>query len=186
MDVLPILSSITHDDPSMISCSYTENAPFAFSDHLIYDGISQEKEKYFGMSFGLLNLTFVFIGLAGLALPVLAHLLSKRNFDVVEWGAMQFLELRKSTKRKLRLEQLLLMLLRMTLIALAALAFARPWAQGGFLTSIITGPPPGCDDRSRWFPQHGLGKKNQHPTFSRPAMGPPFSRRVESGRYGVA
>ncbi|MCH7988058.1 MAG: VWA domain-containing protein, partial [Planctomycetes bacterium] len=93
------------------------------------------------MSFGLLNLTFVFIGLAGLALPVIAHLLSRRNYDVVEWGAMQFLELRKSAKRKLRLEQLLLMLLRMALIALAALAFARPWAQGGFLTSIITGPP---------------------------------------------
>lgn len=93
------------------------------------------------MSFGLLNFTFVMIGLAGLSLPVIAHLLSRRNFNVVEWGAMQFLELRRSAKRKLRLEQLLLLLLRMFLIALIALAFARPWAQGGLLTSFVTGPP---------------------------------------------
>lgn len=93
------------------------------------------------MSFGLLNLTFITIGAAALALPIIAHLLSKRNFDVVDWGAMQFLELRRSAKRKLQLEQLLLLLLRMALIALVALAFARPWAEGGFLTSFITAPP---------------------------------------------
>src|SRR5690606_24739483 len=77
-------------------------------------------------------------GLLGLSLPVLAHLLSKKRYDVVHWGAMQFLELNPNTKRKLRLEQLLLLLLRMGLIALVVFALARPWASGGLFSHLAT------------------------------------------------
>ena len=75
-------------------------------------------------------------GLLGLSLPILAHLLSKKRYDVVHWGAMQFLELNPNAKRKLRIEQLLLLLLRMGLIALIVFALARPWAKGGVFSHL--------------------------------------------------
>ncbi|MEP3478745.1 MAG: VWA domain-containing protein [Fuerstiella sp.] len=74
------------------------------------------------------------LGLAGIALPVFAHLLSRRKFDVVQWGAMQFLDVSRKTRRKLKLEELLLLLVRVSAIALIALALARPWISSGFLT----------------------------------------------------
>ncbi len=82
-------------------------------------------------------------GLAGLALPVIAHLLSRRKFDVVNWGAMQFLELSKATRRRVRLEELLLLLLRMAMIALVAIALARPWLSGS--VAALFSKRPACD-----------------------------------------
>ena len=82
-------------------------------------------------------------GLAGLALPVIAHLLSRRKFDIVHWGAMQFLELSKATRRRVRLEELLLLLLRMAMIALIAIALARPWLTGSVAALFST--RPACD-----------------------------------------
>ncbi|WP_166826061.1 BatA domain-containing protein [Thalassoroseus pseudoceratinae] len=76
------------------------------------------------------------LGLLGLSLPILVHLISKRRYDVVQWGAMQFLELGRNQRRKLRLEQLLLMLLRMALIALIVFALARPWVSSRWFSSI--------------------------------------------------
>ncbi len=75
-------------------------------------------------------------GLLGVGLPVLVHLLSRRKFDVVDWGAMQFLELSQKTRRRMRLEELLLMLLRMALIALVVLALAEPWISGGIFSNL--------------------------------------------------
>src|SRR5262245_24524092 len=72
-------------------------------------------------------------GLAGVLLPVLAHLLSRKRYDSVDWGAMQFLELDPSARRNLRLEDLLLLLVRMLLVALLAIALARPWFNGSWL-----------------------------------------------------
>ena len=84
-----------------------------------------------------LNPALLWLGLAGLSLPILAHLLSKRRYDIVDWGAMQFLELRQNARRKILLEQILLMALRIGLIALVALAFMRPWAEGSWFTRAI-------------------------------------------------
>ena len=64
------------------------------------------------MSF--LNTAMLF-GLLATALPILVHLLSKKNYDVVRWGAMQFLELGRNTQRRVRLEEFFLMLMRMGL-----------------------------------------------------------------------
>lgn len=77
--------------------------------------------------------TAMLFGLAGVALPVVAHLLSKKKYDVVRWGAMQFLELGRNTRRQVRLEELLLMVIRMGMIAILALALARPWISVGWL-----------------------------------------------------
>lgn len=78
------------------------------------------------MSFGLLNLAML-AGLAGVALPVVIHLLSRRRDPVIEWGAMQFLELGPRSRRRINLADQLLMLARMLLIGLVALAMARPF-----------------------------------------------------------
>ncbi|MEX1095218.1 MAG: VWA domain-containing protein [Planctomycetales bacterium] len=89
------------------------------------------------MSLDFIN-PLLLLGLAGIALPVLAHLLSKKKYDVVQWGAMQFLELGRNARRKVRLEQILLMLLRMGMIALVALAVSRPWLAGGCISSLVS------------------------------------------------
>src|SRR2546422_3404147 len=78
------------------------------------------------MTLGFLNLLMLF-GLAGVTIPVIIHLLNRRRFDVVDWGAMQFLQISETTRRRLLLEELLLMLLRMGLIALLVLALAAPF-----------------------------------------------------------
>ncbi|MEZ6054380.1 MAG: BatA domain-containing protein [Planctomycetaceae bacterium] len=92
------------------------------------------------MTFGFLNLLMLG-GLAGVALPVVVHLISRRKYDVVSWGAMQFLEVGRRTRRRIRLEELLLLLLRIGLICLLALALARPWAKGGWFSKLSRSTP---------------------------------------------
>jgi von Willebrand factor type A domain/Aerotolerance regulator N-terminal len=66
-------------------------------------------------------------GLAGVAIPVLIHLLNRRKATVVDWGAMQFLELGRRAQRKFQVTELLLMMGRMLVLGLVALALARPF-----------------------------------------------------------
>ncbi len=80
-------------------------------------------------------------GLAGLLLPVIAHLLSRKKYDQVDWGAMQFLELDPRARRHIRLEELLLLLVRMGLVALLVVAFARPWIGGAWLGGMASTEP---------------------------------------------
>ena len=61
---------------------------------------------------------WMLLGLAALVIPIIIHLLNRRRFETIDWGAMQFLQISKVTRRRLFLEELLLMLLRMGLIAL--------------------------------------------------------------------
>jgi len=94
------------------------------------------------MSFAFLN-PWMLAGLAGIGLPLLVHLLSRKKYDVISWGAMQFLELGRSAKRRVQLEELLLMLLRMGLLALLAIALSRPWLTGSLVSPFAAKPP--CD-----------------------------------------
>lgn len=94
------------------------------------------------MIFELLN-PWMLAGLAGVALPVIAHLLSKKKYDIVSWGAMQFLKLGQETRRRVWLEDLWLLLLRMALVAWLAIALARPWVSAKWLGDI--GPQPNRD-----------------------------------------
>jgi hypothetical protein len=64
------------------------------------------------------------VGLLAVGIPILIHLLNRRRFDVVDWGAMQFLQISETTRRRLLLEEILLMVLRMGLLLLLVLAFA--------------------------------------------------------------
>src|SRR5437879_8211151 len=84
---------------------------------------------------GFLNLAMLF-GLARISIPILIHLLNRRRYNVVDWGAMQFLQISETTRRRLLIEELLLMLLRMGLIALLVLALAAPYAVSPLLARI--------------------------------------------------
>src|SRR5438874_1892376 len=88
------------------------------------------------MSF--LNLAML-TGLVAVAIPPIIHLLNRRRYDVVDWGAMQFLQVSETTRRRLLIEELLLLLLRMGLIALMVLALAAPWAAGSLFARLGAG-----------------------------------------------
>ncbi len=94
------------------------------------------------MNFALLN-PWMLAGLAGIALPVIAHFLSKKKYDLVHWGAMQFLELGQETRRRVWLEDVWLLLLRMVFMVWIAIALARPWVSAKWLGDI--GPQPNRD-----------------------------------------
>ncbi len=82
--------------------------------------------------FQLFTNPWLLFGLVGIALPVIAHLLSRRKFDIVEWGAMQFLNPSRKTRRRLKLEEMLLLMLRIGLISLIVFAVTRPVVPSGW------------------------------------------------------
>ena len=70
------------------------------------------------------------LGLGGLAVlsPILIHLLNKRRFKIVNWAAMDFLfEAEKKNRRRVQIENLLLLLLRCLAMLLIGLLLARPF-----------------------------------------------------------
>src|SRR3954466_9592421 len=65
-------------------------------------------------------------GAALVSAPVIIHLINRMRFRRVRWAAMEFLlKAQKRMRRKLILEQLLLLLLRCLLVFLAGVLFAR-------------------------------------------------------------
>ncbi|MGI5868007.1 MAG: BatA domain-containing protein [Kiritimatiellia bacterium] len=69
-------------------------------------------------------------GLAGIAVPILIHLFNRRTARTVDWGAFQFLrDSLMKRRRRLLLEETLLLVCRCLVVALVALALARPFIQ---------------------------------------------------------
>ncbi len=61
------------------------------------------------------------------AIPILIHLIRQRRIRVIEWAAWEFLlQSQRRNRRRLRLEQLFLLLLRITIVCLVVLALSRP------------------------------------------------------------
>src|SRR6188768_1517107 len=85
---------------------------------------------------------FLIIGVALVSVPIIIHLINRMRFKRIRWAAMEFLlKAQKRTRRRLIIEQLLLLALRCLMIALV-----------GFLVSRFVG----CGDA-------GLGgKPNLH------------------------
>lgn len=74
-----------------------------------------------------LHPTLLFVGLACVAIPIIIHLLTRQRRQPIPWAAMRFIiEAYKRQHRRLTLEQLLLLAARCLLVALLALAIARP------------------------------------------------------------
>jgi hypothetical protein len=66
-------------------------------------------------------------GIAGIASPILIHLLAKKQIKRVVWAAMKFLRITvERNQRKLNIEDIILLILRCLVVALLALALARP------------------------------------------------------------
>lgn len=71
------------------------------------------------------------LGLAAASIPVLLHLLNLRKLRTVDFSTLRFLEeLRQTQVRRLKLQQILLLILRTLLIVFAVLAIARPTIPG--------------------------------------------------------
>lgn len=80
------------------------------------------------------NPALLWAGLA-VAAPIIIFLLTRFRYRTVEWAALTFLQRAlKKQQRRLRLENLLLLLIRCLIVLLFALALARPRLQAGVET----------------------------------------------------
>ncbi|KAB2640033.1 MAG: VWA domain-containing protein [Verrucomicrobia bacterium] len=71
---------------------------------------------------------WLLLALAGASIPVIVHLVRRQAAKPFAWGAMRFLmDSLSQRRRRMELEDLLLMAARCLLLALAALAIARPF-----------------------------------------------------------
>ncbi len=81
----------------------------------------------------------VLVALVAAAIPVLLHLLNLRKLRTVEFSTLAFLkQLEKSRMRRLKLRQILLLILRTLVIACLVLAFARPALRGTSVGGLST------------------------------------------------
>jgi hypothetical protein len=70
-------------------------------------------------------------GIAGAAVPLVLHLLNRARYRNVVWGAMMFLHSGDARRRQsMRLRQWIILAVRMAVVALLAVALARPVAAG--------------------------------------------------------
>jgi len=87
--------------------------------------------------FGLAHAGLLWTGLGLASIPILIHLLFRRRHRVVRWAAMEFLlAALKKQKRRVQMENLILLLLRIALIVLLGLALARPNVTSSALTPL--------------------------------------------------
>jgi len=74
-----------------------------------------------------LNPILAAVGLGCIAIPIIIHILMRRRRRPVAWGAMKFLlEAYRRQRRRVNLEQILLLATRCLLVALLALALGKP------------------------------------------------------------
>jgi hypothetical protein len=76
-----------------------------------------------------LNLMLLF-GAGAASIPLMIHLLNRSKYRIIDWGAMHFLEhVIEENHRRLRLYELLLLLIRCAIPVVLALCMARPLIQ---------------------------------------------------------
>ena len=74
----------------------------------------------------MVNPALFMLGVASISSPIIIHLLNKRKFKRIDWAAMDFLlEADKKNRRRVRLENLLLLLLRCLACILIGALLAR-------------------------------------------------------------
>lgn len=79
----------------------------------------------------------VLFGLLGAAIPLIIHLLNLRKLRTVEFSTLTFLkELQQTKIRRLKLKQILLLIIRTLMVILIVLAFSRPALRGTILGGI--------------------------------------------------
>ncbi len=89
------------------------------------------------MASWFLNPVFFWIGIGAISLPILIHLINRMRYRRIRWAAMEFLlKSQKRNRRRLIIEQLILLALRCALVVLAGLLVAR------FVGAIWEGEKP--------------------------------------------
>ncbi len=79
------------------------------------------------IAFAFLN-PFLLWGVALASIPIIVHLLHKRRYQEVEWAAMRFLmQAAQKNSRRIRLEQLLLLVVRILILMFLVFALAQPF-----------------------------------------------------------
>jgi hypothetical protein len=92
----------------------------------------------FGEEAFLTSTGLMWAGVAAVSIPIIIHLLNKRKFKIVDWAAMEFLlDADKKNRRRVRLENLLLLLLRCLAVLLIGFLLARPFIPTSMTAGIL-------------------------------------------------
>ncbi len=84
--------------------------------------------------------TLFFGGAAAVSIPILIHLFARRRFKRIKWAAMEFLlDAERRNRRRVRLEEWLILLLRCLAILLIALLISRPFFQPTGFAAMLGG-----------------------------------------------
>ena len=79
-------------------------------------------------------------GAGAIAGPIIIHILSRRKFRTVRWAAMDFLlQAQKRNRKRVQMEQWIVLALRCLAVLLLALALARPFLGSGWLSQLVGG-----------------------------------------------
>ena len=83
---------------------------------------------WMGQAIPFVHPSLAWLALAAGVIPILIHLINRRRFRLVRWAAMTFLlAARQKSRRRVRLQNWLLMAARILAIVLLGLAVARPY-----------------------------------------------------------
>src|SRR5207302_10528747 len=110
-----------------------------------------------------LNPANMVIGGALISSPIIIHLINRMRFKRVRWAAMEFLlKSQKRNRRRLIIEQLILLALRILLVLLAGLLLARFLGAAGLFKPQVTLHVILLDDRlsmsDHWKAEDGSDK----------------------------
>lgn len=82
------------------------------------------------LPFGFVNGALL-AGAFALAIPIIIHLFHKSRFQIVKWGAMHLLEkVIRTNQRRIKIEQIILLIIRAAIPLILALCMARPVWKG--------------------------------------------------------
>ena len=99
------------------------------------------------------------LGLAGLAVPVILHLIQKERKNVVQFPSLMFLRrIPYQSVRRRRIRHWLLLFMRLAALALIVLAFARPFLRRTEIAAGASGRARGRHP-ARSVVQHGLRRQ---------------------------
>jgi len=79
-------------------------------------------------------------GLVLASVPIIIHILNRRRFQVIDWPPMKYLKLTlKRNRRRIRIEQMILLAMRTLAVILLILAIARPVIPQNGLAALFPG-----------------------------------------------
>ena len=91
-----------------------------------------------GLGSWLVNPSIFLAGALLVSVPIIIHLLNRRKFKIVDWAAMDFLlEADKKNRRRVRLENFLLLLMRCLAIFILGMLLARPYDSSGLAAKLF-------------------------------------------------